>query len=420
LSNQSAQLNIFSPIHIERVWSNTKYKHSSDSISFQAKTNQECTVIISVPMTTIDPNQELSLVIVGSCLKQISLAVRLGDSAESNRKNLLPFYAGGEYSIPINLLVDDGNNVFDKILFYVDGEFEIKSIFIRQGYKALKLKIMLFSGIGDCLRTISRNRSLSSYINKYPCDIYWSYAGHGLQDAGWSRLLQDFIFGRVKNYHYVSPEEFDKVDAFKLFNGYAGTALLSHYFKDEKQGINIELIPEEVAEIDSHVAGKELKIGIQLAGNDPKKNLKTSMLLELFKLIFEKYPNSNIFIIDAPSRAVDAELLADPRVVNLVGKTNLAQNIHLIQKMNTWIAPDSFSKYVANWSNTRQLILCCRLPYIEPKDMLVGAFKIVGLLFNKQVSILGIDYDDDLQILSCVDDASEISALEVFNQISYA
>jgi hypothetical protein len=301
----------------------------------------------------------------------------------------------------------------------VDGEFEINSIFIRQGYKKLKLKIMLYSGIGDCLRAISRNRSLDSYISQYPCDVYWSYAGHGLQDSGWSKLLQEFVFGRVKNFHYVNPDEFDKVDAFDLFNGYSGKALFSHFFKDEKQGINIELTPLEQSEIDGIETRDEFKIGIQLAGNDPKKTLTTVMLVELFNIIFEKIPRSKIFIIDSPTRQIDPNLLSDPRVVNVATNSNLAKNIHLIQKMDLWISPDSFSKYVANWSNISQLILCCRLPYIEPREMLMNAFQVSGLLFNNKVSILGIDFSNDLKIHSCVDNISEISATDIAQKIVY-
>lgn len=412
------QYELFTPTHIERVWSDAFFETNQSAITFHRADKQSYAIILSTPKIKFN-NEKLSLVISCSLPSEISISVRDGDGLESRRINLLPFYLNGEFAVPLDIFFDGGGESFDKVLLYVDGEWTLSGLVIREGYQKLKLKIMLFSGIGDCLRAISRNRSLDSYISKYPCDVYWSYAGHGLQDSGWSKLLQEFVFGRVKNFHYVSPEEFDEVDAFRLFNGYSGKALFSHFFKNEKQGINIELTPLEQSEIDGIGSKDEFKIGIQLAGNDPKKTLSTTMLTELFELIFEKIPHSKIFIIDSPTRHVDPALLIDTRVVDLAKNANLAKNIHLIQKMNLWISPDSFSKYVANWSNIRQLILCCRLPYIEPREMLINAFQVTGLLFNSKVSILGIDFNNDLQIHSCVDDVSEISAADIVQRIVY-
>jgi hypothetical protein len=82
--------------------------------------------------------------------------------------------------------------------------------------------------------------------------------------------------------------------------------------------------------------------------------------------------------------------------------------------MDLWISPDSFSKYVASWSDVRQIILCTRLPYMSPKEMLMHAFENSGLIRNPRVKLVGIKYDpDSLEVTSIVDDVSEISIDEI-------
>ena len=51
--------------------------------------------------------------------------------------------------------------------------------------------------------------------------------------------------------------------------------------------------------------------------------------------------------------------------------------------------------------------------------MLINAFQVTGLLFNSKVSILGVEFNNNLQIHSCVDDVSEISAADIAEKIVY-
>jgi hypothetical protein len=319
--------------------------------------------------------------------------------------------------VPCALFLTSGAQ-YKQILFHVIGGLKLKSITLNQipDY-VLKLKMMLSSGIGDCLRALSRNQSLGRCFQTFPTEFYWAFAGNNLHDSGWGPLLQSDVLGRNTHFHYVDHETFEQLPAPEMFNGYTGKFLFSNYFCDEFQGFNLSLTADELAVINPIITSKVKKFGIQLEGNDPKKNLGTAKTIAIFEHILLNFPDSNIYIIDAPNRRVDAALLFDDRIVNLVGKTGIAQNIHLIQAMDLWISPDSFSKYVANWSNVVQIILCCQLPYIDPKGMLINAFQVVGLLNNDKASLVGVTFDQSLDNITIKNDISEIDVAEIIKLI---
>jgi hypothetical protein len=351
--------------------------------------------------------------------KDVELMMSLLDTRgnESIRMNLMPFLKGSEYVVPCTLFIAP-NTQYKQILFHATGNLQLKSISLNfiPDY-VLKLKIMLSSGIGDCLRALSRNQSLGRCFQTIPTEIYWSYAGNNLHDSGWGPLLQSDVLGKNAHFHFIDHATFDQLFIPEMFNGYTGKFLFSNHFPDEYQGFNLSLTPEELEVVSTILNNSNKKIGIQLQGNDPKKNLGTTKTIAIFKHILSQFPESNIYIIDAPNRKVDSTLLFDDRIINLVGKTGIAQNIHLIQAMDLWISPDSFSKYVANWSNVQQIILCCQLPYIDPKNMLINAFQVVGLLNNENASLVGVTFDESLENITIKNDISEIDVTEIIKLI---
>jgi len=397
---------------IEHIWSDGDFHLGEDRLSFKGKDNNNFTIILPIS----DISKEIfttSIAISASFPRAIQIAFCYIDGSNSSAKNILPFYLDGEFTIPCSLIDDAKNKLITGIYLNINDGIDIKSLYLLDGYKTLKLKIMLYSGIGDSLRAVSRNSAIKSYMNDFPCEIYWSYGGHGLKNGSWQELLKEYFFDRTESFIYIPPEDFDAVNAFNIFNGYSGASGFVNLFEDERQGLEIRLTSDEMVLVNEIKAYSGYRVGIQLAGNDPKKVLKNDMLLALFQKILSNREDVRIYIIDAPNRVLDPSLLFDSRVVNLIGITNFSQNLHLIQNMDCWIAPDSFSKYVANWSNVYQLILCCKLTYCEPRDMLISAFGVTGLLENKRVKILGLKYDENFDVQSYVNDVDEIGSDEI-------
>jgi hypothetical protein len=276
-------------------------------------------------------------------------------------------------------------------------------------FSTIKLKINLHSGIGDCLRTISVHNSLSRFINHFDCRVFWTYAANGLRDSRWADLLKNFIFGRINKFEYLDNAAYNSLDIPELYNGYSGSISLSSFGEDDKQGLDIPLKEPELSEVNSIFMDNCFNVGMQLEGNDPKKKWPIENYVKLINYITEKIPNSHIYIIDAPNRNFPIEGYDLAKVTSLIGVTNISQNINLIKKMNLWISPDSFSKYITNWGYGSQIILCCELPYITPRDMLLYCFDNVGLCNNPKTRIIGLDYDLNLNVSNCVQDIAHIN-----------
>lgn len=282
-----------------------------------------------------------------------------------------------------------------------------------------KYKIRLNSGIGDCLRSISRQAYLSSHINNLEAKFFWTYGVES--DAGWSQLLRDDIFGRNKAFEYVSRDDFIHLDLPELFSGSYGNLLLPKIDnKAPQQGFSLTLNSDEIKLFDSlNMMSANLNIGLQLSGNDKLKHWPIKSYIELINFFHHNYKNSHIYILDSPSKLFPDKGYDTTKVTNLIGKSSISVNIELIQKMDLWISPDSFSKYVANWSNVSQILLCCRLPYIEPEKMIKSCFEEVGIYNNSLNQIVGIDFDNRGRITSITEDISLIPFDAVKNAFYY-
>jgi len=403
--------------NFNRLWTNAKIIDTELEGVFSCDSgDNEYAVTFSVDADLAYIASSSRLKITASRTNRCVLSVVMLDDVETRRINIIPFYKNGAYLIPLEIFNASATEGIKEIRFHIKGKFDIKSIEIADFLiEPISLKIMLHSGIGDCLRALMRNSSITAYAKRYPCNIYWAYAGRGLRNSSWEELLNKFVLGRNTFFTHVSNEDFENIDACELFNGYGGDVLFSGYIEDEVGSIEVNLSRQERFESNKILNHASFRIGIQLQGNDPKKTFPTEKWVELFTFLLQKYPLANIFIMDGPTRTVDQSLLFDRRIVSLIGVTNMAQNINLIQKMDLWISPDSFSKYVAAWGDVRQVIMCCRLPYNQPKEMLISAFDVVGLLMNPRIKLVGLNYDEFKEVSTIMDDVRDINVEDILS-----
>ena len=339
------------------------------------------------------------------------------DANLNNRRHKAElFFHDGKFLIPIELFPVNRYNV--RLQIFLKKDFIISKVsFKSYDSTVFKFKIMLESGIGDALRAVSRNSSLEKFSLKYPVQIYWSYGGNGLSDSGWTELLQKNIFGRNENFKYVAKDEFVSLPAVELFNGYSGSCVVRDFFDDDRQGFQINLTKEERLEVVNLLKKTSMRIGLQLEGNDPNKKFTLDFLNDFLDHILKKYPYATVFIIDGPKAVFEYHAKNDSRIVNLIGKTNISQNINLIKNMDLWLAPDSFGKYVAKWADVRQFVFCCKLSYRDPHDMLKNSFDSVNLLEDDHVKLIGIDYDEGLNVSRVVDSLSDIKIDDVIDYL---
>jgi len=396
----------------ESVWTNAVKTLTPNKLNFTNGINEPYAISFEVLF-----NFEKCKIISLSCSFHKNIAISLVDSenSETVRVNINPFYVNDRYLIPMEIFSLEETKNYKFIRMHLTGDFAFEKIELLDCVEDItyEFKVMLFSGIGDCLKTIARNTSLIEFSKRFSIIVYWSYGGRGLHDSGWKDLLEKNVFRDVV-FKYIDNDKFESLEVSELFNGYSGQFLLSGYFANEKRGISVPLNDGELRKVKEVLKNSYVRVGIQLQGNDPKKTFGYDKTILLFKLLLAHYPLATIFIIDAPSRVVPPELLFNERVVNLVGETNLSENITLIQSMDLWIAPDSFSKYVASWGDVRQIILCTELPYVTPVEMLKHAFDNSGLIGNPRVKLVGIKYDPvSLEVSSIVHDVSEISVDDV-------
>lgn len=319
----------------------------------------------------------------------------------------------GGYVIPCALFNRRG--LFTKIQIVFSGKLHFRSISLTSQLPYFECKIMMHSGIGDCVRAISRHDTLGQIFSVSSGAVYWAYGGNGTQSSGWEGLLNEYFFGRNKNFKNISAVEFNDLPCPELFNGYSGRANLKSNMPFAKQGFDISLSIEEEQVIFNLLRGAEFRVALQIKGNDPKKCYPQDKLKILIDGILSKRPNARIYLLDSPNTFVEDYLYSDSRVINCIGVTNISQNINIILNCDVLIAPDSFSKYVAGWADIHQVILCAHLTYIEPSNMLRHAFDVVGLYNNPRVKLLGINHDGDFNVSSCCDDVAKIDVAEILS-----
>jgi hypothetical protein len=344
------------------------------------------------------------------------------DNENSSIKDANPFYYEGNYCIPLS-----GFNFsleINKIIIRTPNHGILSDVNLVKKIprRKLKLKIMLHSGIGDSLNHLSRHKSINNLAKYFDLEVYWSY-GLGVPKLGNENILKTDVLGRNSNFIFVQGEEYNKINCLELFNGYTGEIIFKNYFNNEKPGFEIKLSIEEMELINKLLNKEGMLVGVQLEGNDSTKRWGEKNFIQLFEGILKRYPNCYIFILDQPDRNYSEDLIFDKRIINTIGITNLAQNINIIQRLDLWISPDSFSKYVAHWSNTRQIVLDRKAPYSNIKDGdsmapdIDHVYGQPGLYSSKRVKILGGIYHEDMNVTNIVSDVKEISCEEVLLNI---
>jgi hypothetical protein len=270
-------------------------------------------------------------------------------------------------------------------------------------------KIRLAGGIGDCLRSISRHPMLASFTEQSKFKIFWTYGITG--DLGWTQLLRDDVFGRNSSFIYIPPEIFNFVSLPELFSGSYGDVVLSSSMSRLNfcNGFSLKLNDAELALLNSiNFDESKFNVGIQISGNDKLKHWPVNNYIRLINHIHGLYPESHVYIMDSPSRHFPSKGYDNSRVTNLIGLSSISFNIELIKRLSLWVPPDSYSKYVANWIKVRQIILCCKLPYIETGHMIKSCFEEVGITRGPVNKLVGIDFDSDGNVISYIEDISLI------------
>lgn len=389
-------------------------KKSHTQFGWQLSGIKAGTAVISIKSIEMDLDLEKKeILIFSNIVKKLSAQIFFDD--ESDFKIDIIYFID-HFSIPIS--EEYATKKISEIRLFCHEDLHISKIYIGHDNSEYfyALKINLHSGIGDSLKAISRNSSLRAFAASGKLKLYWTYAADGLRDSNWRELFKTQLFNRVGWMEYVSNDAFHFLNVSEISNGYSG-AIFNKYDSQSKMGIDIPLTGEEESFLHKLHENVNFGIGVQLQGNDPKKRWSSEKYIELFRLLLIRFPLSKIFILDAPSVAVDPAMLFDQRIISLVGVTNIAQNINLIQSMDLWISPDSFSKYVANWSNTQQVSMCCSYPHTPPHLLMEHAYNNVGLCFNPRVNIIGIEFDQYLNIKNFVDDVNDITPEQVMKAI---
>lgn len=298
-----------------------------------------------------------------------------------------------------------------------------------------EFKIRLRAGIGDSLRMLMEHSSIQFCNNTSSLKIYWTYGHHrcieytsGCGDCTMNDKMRE-LFSLVPFLEHVSSSAFDELNVPELWNWETGDVLLRGLgtLEQETQGFKIPMSSTEEIEFIQLFDTSDYTICIQLSGWDRVKQYSTDNLVELFKMILEYRPRTRIFLSDSPKKIVDERLLFDQRIVNLVGKISFRQTFNLIQRVDYFIGPDSYGKYVRKWVNKLQTILCCELGYdASVRDILINCFGdgnktywSPGLLFNPYVKLLGASYDKDLRNCKFIDSINDITPEEIFNSMYF-
>tara|TARA_R110000824_G_scaffold277580_3_gene465786 strand:- start:271 stop:1083 length:813 start_codon:yes stop_codon:yes gene_type:complete len=244
------------------------------------------------------------------------------------------------------------------------------------------LKLHLEGGIGDCIKVITCNFPLQSLYNNYGIQTFVTYGGEHYNDCGWEKILQTELLDLCKPFIYVNREVFAKINCPTVSDFFRQPKPFS---VDTSKNLPLEL----TAEIKEPAFGKR-NIGIQLDSNDGRKKFSLDKWNLVINKILKQHKNTNIYLFGAPSERgrLDKAFEPNDRLHNTCGNT-LAQSLKLMSKMNLFISPDSFSKYVCLCENVPAILLCAELSYMTVKDMLETCFK--NIYKNDNFKILGLD-----------------------------
>lgn len=252
-----------------------------------------------------------------------------------------------------------------------------------------RLKIKVSGGIGDCLRYISLNSGLITYFDKFGIKVYWTYQ-RDITDLYVTEAIIP-LFDHCPYLEYIPEENFDSLDAVPIYPN------ADYYVRNQTNNIKINLSQKETEELISIQNNSKIKIVVQFFGSKLTKDY--FKYKSVFEILLNKYSEATIFLVDAPGVVIDDCVFFDKRIVSLIGKINLAQTVHLIQQADYFIGPDSYGKYVCTWNNTKATILCSKVNKYNDINLLTDCFygykNNIGLCFNPNIKLLGVQYSGD-------------------------
>ncbi len=299
-------------------------------------------------------------------------------------------------------------------------------------------KIRFHSGLGDCFRLLSEQPAIDLYNKTYGLKIHWVYDSYSINEFNNLNFKSDLnppfilydIFKNVEFMKLVSQEEWWELDAIELSNWHCEQyeswqphKQLRRIFTEEHQGFKIPLTQIESEELDNILRNVDISITVQVSGKQEGKTYSTENYIELFKGILQKYPSAKIFLVNYPTYKLNPELLFDNRIVSLIGKISRAQEINLIQQVTWHICPDSYSKYIRNWVDGKQTILCATVSWMTDEALLSSCFGrndrkyTAGLVYNTNAKLVGVTFDSDLKNIVLVDNLNKIPPIEILNSI---
>ena len=243
------------------------------------------------------------------------------------------------------------------------------------------LKVHLEGGIGDCLKVIMCNFPLQSLYNDYGIQTFVTYGGEHYNDCGWEEVLRTQLLDLCQPFIYVNREAYSKINC----------PTVSDFFRQPKP-FSLEVskyLPLDLnTEINTPIRGNR-HLGIQLDSNDGRKKFSLDKWSQMIDEILNRHRYTHIYLFGAPRERdlLDEKFKPSGRLHNTCGNT-LAQSLKLIGKMNLFISPDSFSKYVCLCENVPAILLCAELSYMTVEDMLKTCFQDIHN--NDNFKLLGL------------------------------
>jgi hypothetical protein len=252
------------------------------------------------------------------------------------------------------------------------------------------IRLELNGGIGDSLKRILISYKIPDYCLKHDAVCHVAYGT--THDCGWENVLRK-LCDRTDILRFVDRGEFERLDMPNITD--SADPL---YTAGRVLPLEFELRDDE----DFTLPDDKLNIAIQLRGNDSRKFWSLDKVRRLVDLLKPKY---NVWLYDRPEYIQSiGHMFHD--VNRFVG--DLARCAALVGRCDMLVAPDSWSKYVAQTYDKRMIILCVDVKYMSQDDMFRTCFH--GLVNNPKTTLLG--FEDDGGLVEHIDqiDVDQVAA----------
>ena len=276
-----------------------------------------------------------------------------------------------------------------------------------------KFKVALQGGIGDIIRILS-SIPLQQYNRKYGLKIYVTYGSKN--DCKYEELLKRYIINRIDVFEYVTYEQFVNLDIPEMFVDNIDLKEFSSQLDGIPKDLPIDILDEEKSSLIS-LDGNKINIGIQLRQNGSSGDNRK--LLDSKILSFDKYQkiidhilslddNIVVYLFDRTEPVFQFE--PKERIVGFYTGV-LPKAIDLIRKMDLFISPDSWMKYVAYWEDIPQVVLVNKVDNVDDSVIVNGC--LPGFFGREHIRIIG---ENNKCLL--YNDINDIPVENIFDAIS--